>query len=176
MALTLEPRGVKRERPLHILVADSVNDCGPMAASRGDGAPRHRPWLLASLQSPGQVLENLGPNWFASVMGTGIVATAGATLPVRIPGLHVFSLAVWVFADLLLVVIIIGVAAHWVRYPTIARSHVYNPQMAHFYGAAPMALLTVGSGALLLGKDLIGERAVVDLEWMLWTVGTVGGA
>ena len=28
--------------------------------------------------------------------------------------------------------------------------------MAHFYGAAPMALLTVGSGALLVGKDLIG--------------------
>ena len=146
-----------------------------MATSRGDDAPRHRPWLLSSLQSPAQVLGNLGPNWFASVMGTGIVATAGVTLPVRIPGLHVFSFVVWVFAVLLLVVIIIAVAAHWVRYPTVARSHAYNPQMAHFYGAAPMALLTVGSGALLLGKDLIGERAAIDLEWVLWTVGTIGG-
>ncbi len=32
-------------------------------------------------------LGNFGPNWFASVMGTGIVATAGATLPIRVPGL-----------------------------------------------------------------------------------------
>jgi hypothetical protein len=28
-----------------------------------------------------RLLSFLGPNWFASVMGTGIVATAGATLP-----------------------------------------------------------------------------------------------
>ena len=133
------------------------------------------PWLLSSLQSPGQVLGNLGPNWFASVMGTGIVATAGATLPVRIPGLHVFARAVWVFAAVLLVVLIVAVAAHWLRHPTVARSHAYNPQMAHFYGAAPMALLTVGAGAILIGKDLIGERLAVDLDWVLWSAGTLGG-
>jgi tellurite resistance protein TehA-like permease len=47
--------------------------------------------------------------------------------------------------------------------------------MAHFYGAAPMALLTVGAGSLLVGKDLIGERIAVDLDWVLWTAGSVGG-
>ena len=133
------------------------------------------PWLLSSLQTPGQVLGHLGPNWFASVMGTGIVATAGATLPVRIPGLHVFARTVWVLAAVLLVVLVVSVVAHWIRHPTVARSHAYNPQMAHFYGAAPMALLTVGAGALLIGKDLIGTRAAVDVHWALWTAGTIGG-
>ena len=38
-----------------------------------------------------------------------------------------------------------------------------------------MALLTVGSGALLVGRDLIGLRLAVDLDWVLWTAGTVGG-
>jgi tellurite resistance protein TehA-like permease len=47
--------------------------------------------------------------------------------------------------------------------------------MAHFYGAAPMALLTVGAGALLVGKDLIGQRAAVDLDWVLWSAGTASG-
>jgi tellurite resistance protein TehA-like permease len=47
--------------------------------------------------------------------------------------------------------------------------------MAHFYGAAPMALLTVGAGAVLVGHDLIGERLAVDLDWILWTAGTLGG-
>ena len=64
---------------------------------------------------------------------------------------------------------------HWLRHPTVARSHARNPQMAHFYGAAPMALLTVGAGAVLVGHDLIGERLAVDLDWVLWTAGTVGG-
>jgi C4-dicarboxylate transporter/malic acid transport protein len=118
---------------------------------------------------------HLGPNWFASVMGTGIVATAGATLPVHIPGLHVFALAVWVFAAVLLVVLIVAVTVHWARHPTVARSHVRNPQMTHFYGAAPMALMTVGAGALLIGRDLVGDRIAVDLAWVLWTAGTLGG-
>ncbi|MBJ8348964.1 TDT family transporter [Antrihabitans sp. YC2-6] len=150
-----------------------------MATPRTDSAartePANLPWLLSSLQSPGQVLGHLGPNWFASVMGTGIVATAGATLPLHIPGLHVFARVVWVLAAVLLAVLIIAVAAHWFRHPTVARSHAYNPQMAHFYGAAPMALLTVGAGSVLIGKDLIGERAAVNLDWVLWSAGTVGG-
>lgn len=48
-------------------------------------------------------LQNFGPNWFASVMGTGIVATAGVTLPVHAPGVRVFSNVVWVAAAVLLV-------------------------------------------------------------------------
>jgi C4-dicarboxylate transporter/malic acid transport protein len=121
------------------------------------------------------ILSYLGPNWFASVMGTGIVATAGATLPLQVPGLRGFALAVWVASALWLVVLLIAMVGHWVRTPAVARSHVRNPQMAHFYGAAPMALLTVASGALLVGRDLVGERAAVDVAWVLWTAGTVGG-
>jgi C4-dicarboxylate transporter/malic acid transport protein len=122
-----------------------------------------------------RLLSYLGPNWFASVMGTGIVATAGATLPLHVPGLRGFAEAVWVAATVWLVILIIANVAHWVRNPTVARSHAYNPQMGHFYGAAPMALLTVGAGAVLVGKDLIGEHAAVHLDWALWTAGTLGG-
>ena len=121
------------------------------------------------------LLSNLGPNWFASVMGTGIVATAGATLPVHVPGLRVFAQVVWVGSTVWLAMLIVVVGGHWVRHPTVARSHARNPQMAHFYGAAPMALLTVGAGALLVGKDLIGGRSAVDLDWVLWSAGTLGG-
>ncbi len=56
------------------------------------GAPAHpvprRHGLLDDLDRPGDVFARLGPNWFASVMGTGIVATAAAGLPVPWPGLR----------------------------------------------------------------------------------------
>ena len=120
-------------------------------------------------------LQNFGPNWFASVMGTGIVATAGATLPIHVPGVRTFALAVWVVAAVLLLVLLVAVTVQWFRHPTVARSHARNPQMAQFYGAAPMALLTVGSGAVLVGRDLVGLRLAVDLDWVLWTAGTLGG-
>jgi C4-dicarboxylate transporter/malic acid transport protein len=125
--------------------------------------------------NPFERLGSIGPNWFASVMGTGIVANAGATLPADVPGLHTFTRVVWLAAALLLTFLVVVVGGHWLRHPTVARSHARNPQMAHFYGAAPMALLTVGVGALLVGRDLIGEQAAVSLSWVLWTAGTVGG-
>ncbi|MGV1088938.1 MAG: TDT family transporter [Mycobacterium sp.] len=117
----------------------------------------------------------IGPNWFASVMGTGIVANAAATLPVHIPGLRGFAEVVWVLSAVLLAVIGIAVGGHWLRHPHLARSHAAGQQMVHFYGAAPMALLTVGTGAVLVGRDLIGEHLAVDISWALWTAGTVAG-
>ncbi len=124
---------------------------------------------------PIERLGGIGPNWFASVMGTGIVANAGATLPVNLPGLHTFTRIVWVVAALMLTALVVIVGGHWLRHPTVARGHARNPQMAHFYGAAPMAMMTVGMGALLVGHDLIGESAAVGLSWALWVAGTIGG-
>lgn len=129
----------------------------------------------STTQARVEMLGNIGPNWFASVMGTGIVATAAATLPVQIPGLHVFAQCVWVIAAFLLAALILVVGGHWLRHPTVARSHARNPQMAHFYGAAPMAFLTVGTGAILLGGDIVGQRMAVNVDWVLWTLGTMGG-
>jgi C4-dicarboxylate transporter/malic acid transport protein len=138
-----------------------------MATPAADGQP--------PAQIRVEVLGNIGPNWFASVMGTGIVAAAGASLPIHVVGLRAFAEVVWVLAAVLLAVLIVLVGSHWLRHPTVARGHARNPQMAHFYGAAPMALMTVGGGALLVGRDLIGERIAVDLDWVLWTAGTLGG-
>lgn len=138
-------------------------------------SPDDAPSLPRESQPRVEVLGNIGPNWFASVMGTGIVAIAGATLPVHVPGLRGFTSGVWVLAAALLAVLIVLVGGHWLRNPTVARTHARNPQMAHFYGAAPMALMTVGAGAVLVGGDLIGRRVAVDLDWVLWTAGTAGG-
>ena len=79
-------------------------------------------------------------------MGTGILATAALLLPVRVAGQTGFAIGAWALAALLLVVVTAATIAHWVRYPAIARSHHRNPAMAPFYGAPPMAILTVGAG------------------------------
>lgn len=118
-------------------------------------------------------LSAVGPNWYASVMATGIVANASVTLPV--PGLDRFGRAVWLFAVLLLVVVTAATVAHWVQHPATARGHLRHPVLGSFYGAMPMALLTVGSGALVFGRDLVGLHAALVVAWTLWIVGTVGG-
>lgn len=108
-----------------------------------------------------------GPNRFTSVMGTGIVANAAATLGV--PGLRGPATVVWAAAAVLLVVL----CAAWARRWREVRAD--DPVMAQFWGAPPIALVTVGAGALLLGKDWIGLGPALTLDWALWTAGTVFG-
>ncbi|MFE3189660.1 TDT family transporter [Nocardia sp. NPDC059240] len=120
-------------------------------------------------------LRHLAPNWFAVVMGTGIVANAAATLPAQFPALRPAATVIWALAAGLLVVLAGAWLLHWRRYPEEARAHGRNPVMMQFYGALPMALMTVGAGTLLLGKDVIGLSAAVAVDWVLWSVGTVIG-
>lgn len=128
--------------------------------------PRRRPHLS---------VEHVGPNWYASVMGTGIVATAATTLPLLSAQLRLFAQIVWVASLLLLLGVTAAAVAHWRRHPQNARGHHADPTMAQFYGAPPMALVTVGAGAILIGPSIIGLDAAVALDWVLWTLGTAGG-
>ena len=47
--------------------------------------------------------------------------------------------------------------------------------MAPFYGAPAMALLTVGAGALLVGRDVVGVEGAVVIDAAMWTAGTLLG-
>ena len=139
-------------------------------------AYHQRPFgLLKELERPGEVFRDLGPNWFAAVMGTGIVGIAAATLPLHLPGLRVFATVVWALAAAMLIALIAAWSVHWTRYPERARAHAANPVMAQFWGAPAMALMTVGTGTLLLGGGLIGPGAAVRADWVLWLAGTALG-
>ena len=130
-------------------------------------------WLRELEGAP--ALGFIGPNWFASVMGTGIVAIAAASLPFSVPGITVFATTVWVLALLLLVAVVVATAGHWTLHGEVARGHLDDPVMSHFYGAPAMGLMTVGAGAMLVGHHLIGMPAALALDWVLWTVGTLLG-
>ncbi|WP_406045796.1 TDT family transporter [Micromonospora sp. NBC_00898] len=148
----------------------------PAAGPAAGPAPVRLIWgLLRDLEHPSQLFRNLGPNWYASIMGTGIVANAAATLPVQVAGLRAAATVVWALAALLLVALTAAWAVHWTRHPVAARAHAENPVMAQFWGAPAMALLTVGAGTLILGRDWIGLPAALAVDAVLWAGGTLLG-
>ncbi|MCT7352536.1 TDT family transporter [Streptomyces sp. 15-116A] len=120
-------------------------------------------------------VRHLGPNWYACVMGTAIVASAGAALPPHLPGLRPALTAVWAASALLLLVLLGARALHWLHHRDQARAHLLDPAVAPFYGCLSMALLAVGGGALSVGRDWIGTRPAVVLDAVLFTAGTVIG-
>ncbi|MET8582272.1 hypothetical protein ABZX39_15490 [Streptomyces collinus] len=99
-----------------------------------------------------------------------MVADAGATLPRQISGLRDAATVLWAATALLLVALAVG----YLRQRTL-RTHAGDPVLVHFLGTMPMTLLIVGAGTLLLGHRLIGARAPVDVDWVLWSAGTVLG-
>ncbi|MFW0796234.1 TDT family transporter [Gordonia sp. CPCC 205515] len=138
-------------------------------------SPRSSRRFLADLDSRGQVVEHLTPNWFAAVMGTGIVANAAAAVASQSPVVMGFATVVWLAATALLLVISVGFATHWVRHPDTARSYAAHPVMSHFYGALPMAILTVGAGTVRFGPTFLGSGVATAIGFALWGLGTAIG-
>jgi hypothetical protein len=83
------------------------------------GASGHRaPFgLLENPERPGDVFRDLGPNWFAAVMGTGIVANAAAVLPLQAPGRRGFATVVWALAAVMLAGLAAAGAVHAKKFP-----------------------------------------------------------
>ncbi|MFJ5224665.1 TDT family transporter [Streptomyces sp. NPDC088400] len=120
-------------------------------------------------------LRHLGPNWYATVMGTAIVATAGAGLPLDVPGLRAGCAVVWALSAVLLAVVLTARAGHWLHHRDQARSHLLDPAVAPFYGCLAMALLAVGAATLAVGRDVLGEDVAVAVDAVLFGVGTLLG-
>lgn len=117
----------------------------------------------------------LGPNWFASVMGTGIIANAAASLPMFSERLHTFATLVWCLASFMLISLLLASLVILFQKHNVWKKHFKDPMMAQFYGAPPMAMLTVAGGTLLLGGDVLGQALAQNIAWTLWFIGTIAG-
>ncbi|MFE0747686.1 TDT family transporter [Gordonia sp. NPDC058843] len=115
------------------------------------------------------------PNWFAAVMGTGIVAIAAHSLPWQPVGLVVVATVFWLLACAVFAVVLVATVRHWVRDPEVARGHHDHRVVAHFYGAVPMAVMTVGTSTMVVGATVIGRDLALGIDVVCWIVGTVGG-
>lgn len=147
-------------------------ECGEMVIAV---QPRRRATVptLTHVRLPS--LRHFGPNWYATVMGTAIVANAGVGLPLRLPGLRTVCTAVWALSAALLAVVLAARAAHWIHHRDQARAHLADPAIAPFYGCTSMALLAVGIGTLTVGEAVIGKPAAVATAAVLFTAGTLVG-
>ncbi|MFH8398805.1 TDT family transporter [Streptomyces anulatus] len=153
----------------------------PPSAAPPSAAPSPRPESSrpAAVASSGSTrlpaLRHIGPNWYASVMGTAIVASAGALLPVDVPGLRAACTVVWALSALLLLAVLTARAGHWLCHRDQARAHLLDPAVAPFYGCLSMALMAVGGATLTVGQDVVGARAALAVDVVLFVAGTVIG-
>jgi C4-dicarboxylate transporter/malic acid transport protein len=136
-------------------MTDIVTPSGQIPLSHGDGLR--------------EVIRQFTPNWFAVSMGSGILATILAQLPIRAPVLREVAEALWVANIGLFVLFSLLYAARWVLFFGEARRIFQHPVMSMSLGCIPMALATLVNGILLFAIPRWGQTAVQTAQ-ALWAL------
>lgn len=108
-------------------------------------------------------------------MGTGIVAVAAAVVPGIAPAIRPAAVVVWVLSAILLLALAALSVAQFLTGGAEARARYRGTAMAPFLGTIPMAILVVGAGTDLVGRDLLGPGVATDAHAVLWALGTALG-
>ena len=154
------------DRPHHPAAARGAARAG--GESRGGrGTAR---WLA---HLAGAVREDVLPGWFASVMGTGIVAVAATLLPGHVPGVRAAAIGMWAAAAMLLVVLAGAAAGRWRRGGALRRQ-LGDPARAPFLGVPPMVAAATGAG--LVAHAGSARTALLTILYALFGMGLVGSA
>jgi len=128
---------------------------------------RFRP--LSHLPRPLEAIRQFTPNWFAVVMGTGVLALALAQWPEKVPGLRAMGEGLWLFSALLFLLFTVLYAARWALFFNEARRIFGHSTVSMFFGTIPMGLATLINGLMVFGLPRWGE-GVVPLAEALWWI------
>lgn len=132
-------------------------------------AAKNRLRPLSHLPGPLEAVRQFTPNWFAVVMGTGVLALALAQWPGNVPGLRLLGEGLWLFNILLFVVFAGLYTARWLLFFDEARRIFGHSTVSMFFGTIPMGLATIINGFLVFGLPRWGN-GVVPLAEALWWI------
>ncbi len=122
-------------------------------------------------------LRDLHPGWFASVMGTAVLAVAtydnpGDTTSLR-PVAHLLGIVFAVLAFALAAVLTVAYLVRWTRYRHAAVADLRNPVVGALYGTVPGGLLVLAVMTSVIGPDVLPEAAVTTIVATLTVVGGI---
>jgi len=122
---------------------------------------------FSQLSHPREVIRQFTPNWFAAIMGTGILSAVLTQLPVNLPGLRVIAEGLWLLNIVLFLTFSALYLARWILYFDEARRVFGHSTVSMFFGTIPMGLATLINGLLTFGLPRWGN-AVLPLAELLW--------
>jgi len=122
---------------------------------------------VPTVHTRGRILRHFTPNWFATTMGTGILAVCLAQFP-GVPALHTAGEALWLANIALFAVLTSVYAGKWLLHPGAALRAFDHPVVSMFFGCIPMGLATIVNGFLIFGPSLFGDTAVTIAAHLWW--------
>lgn len=115
----------------------------------------------------GQRIRNFTPNWFATTMGTGILAVCLGQFPDR-PLLWCAGEILWLLNIILFAGLSMLYAGKWVRHPRETLQAFEHPVVSMFFGCIPMGFATIVNGTILFGIPHFGAAAASVAAYLWW--------
>ena len=119
-------------------------------------------------------VDRVGPAWFTSIMGTGILAITATISPIPVPLGRPFAVMLWSVDALLFALFAVLWVASIARAPKSFTDLLRDPVKAQVLGAPPMACFTIAVGFLKIGEAFLPLDFCAAAAQTLFIVGVLG--
>ena len=99
-------------------------------------------------------IKNFTPSWFASVMGTGILALTTLFYSEFIPWFAYIAQGLFYFNIALFCFLLIPWTLRWILYSKEAKADLVHPITANFYPTIAIGLLVLSADTIVIGKNI----------------------
>ena len=123
--------------------------------------------MLKDIHCKCQIVKNFSPSWFASVMGTGILAIVSGFFSNYLPILNTFSKILFHFNVFLFFILLIPWLLRWIFFKKEALKDLSHPILSNFYSTIAVGLLVLSANFIIIGKNILVGR-------LLWIIGAIG--
>lgn len=114
--------------------------------------------MLKDIDHKHEIIKNFTPSWFASVMGTGILAMDSLFFSTYLPVLKGVASAIFYFNVMLFFVLLIPWCLRWCFFKENAIKDMENPVISNFYATIAIAMLVLAANFIVIGKNVfIGQ-------------------
>lgn len=122
----------------------------------------------------GQRTRELHPGWFASVMGTGILAVTTYNNPGGLSGpAHTIGVGLAVITYLLAVILLVGNTVRWIAHTNAAVADFRHPMKGAMHATLPGGLLVAAVMTSVVSPSLFPD---VVATWIIAILVSLGGA
>ncbi len=122
--------------------------------------------MLRDIKCKCQLIKNFTPSWFASVMGTGILAITSLFYSQYIPFLKNLAYILFYFNIALFFALLLPWALRWIFFREDALKDLKHPVISNFYATIAIGMLVLAADFIVIGKNMIIGEA-------FWFTGTL---
>lgn len=123
---------------------------------------------LSQLESPREMIRQFTPNWFASTMGTGILALALPQVPGAGQTMRTIGEGLWLFNIGLFSLFTLLYTARWIMFWQEAKRIFSHNIVSMFIGTIPMGLATIINGFIVFGLPRWGNGMIAVAQILWW--------